>query len=753
MSDPLKLTLEQFFKDALDIYKIFGLRVDGIEITQSTQYYHASDHLTDAAVRGPDNSIPLIAGKSALVRVYVRNRAGPLSGVTGTLKIERLSWRAGPTVVKTLMPLPPGTTTAEADPDYAGERGSLDASLNFRIPAALVGYRLRLTAQVRSADGADTDEMSIDVTAGLRQTLRVRGIAISYRGPDAAGNDITLARPTLADFARTAATAVAMFPVEDQPDITLTGDFNWFAPLSGAPDAKDPGGCAPSWNALLYWLNLLKSADGNRTDRIYYGLAPAAIPIGFNSGCGGQGGVGAGLVGDAPAFAHECGHVLGFGHAPCNLTPGDPNDPNYPAYRPYDTPAARMASIGEYGVDLRNNAIAVPAVSDFMSYCGSPWIGPYHYRALIGHALLDPRHLTEPGPKLPDWVDDQFFPELDLPRPGPIEFDRPRILYRMSKVQPLILVTGLLRGGRFEQLSVLRLPTRPGPVGTVVPGVAVEVRDRQGVLVDRARLRRAPLFASGCGCGSGEHGGYDPEPGFESGLVEAVLPDRDDIGEIRIVRDDAVLWSRLADEQIPVFETVSASVEGDELLIRWVVRGASPQTHYILRWSRARTEDRRAEDWETLTIVPGTDPARGAPASEARVAVAALRPGQALVEVVAVDGLHTVVSSPADVTIPDRPPAVAILWPREGSVVLNSEPVRLWGMAASSSGERLPDDLLSWTLDGHPAGQGSTVEGELGGWEGEHRATLTVRTETGSVEASVTFLATCSGDRPRRYLR
>ena len=215
-----------------------------------------------------------------------------------------------------------------------------------------------------------------------------------------------------------------MFPVEEQPDISLTGNFNWFAPLTGAPAPDNPGGCAPSWNGLLFWLNLLKKADGNRTDRIYYGLAPAAIPTGFNTGCGGQGGVGAGLVGDGPAFAHECGHVMGFGHAPCDLTAGDPNDPGYPAYEPYDTVAAPQASIGEYGLDLRNNTIASPAmVSDFMSNCGPGWVGPYHYRALIGQPLLDPRVLVERGPKLPDWVDDKFIPELDLPRPGRIELE------------------------------------------------------------------------------------------------------------------------------------------------------------------------------------------------------------------------------------------------------------------------------------------------------------------------------------------
>jgi hypothetical protein len=103
MPDPLKLAFENFLDEALKQTKShFGLIVDGIEVTQSTQYYRAADHLTDAADRGPDNSIPLLAGKSALVRVYLRNHRGPLAGATGTLSVERLNWVMLPTLLATL---------------------------------------------------------------------------------------------------------------------------------------------------------------------------------------------------------------------------------------------------------------------------------------------------------------------------------------------------------------------------------------------------------------------------------------------------------------------------------------------------------------------------------------------------------------------------------------------------------------------------------------------------------------------------
>ena len=37
--------------------QLIGLRLDGVEVTQGIQCYHAHLHLTYAADRGPDNSV------------------------------------------------------------------------------------------------------------------------------------------------------------------------------------------------------------------------------------------------------------------------------------------------------------------------------------------------------------------------------------------------------------------------------------------------------------------------------------------------------------------------------------------------------------------------------------------------------------------------------------------------------------------------------------------------------------------------
>ena len=199
-----------------------------------------------------------------------------------------------------------------------------------------MGFRLRLTARVRSADGSDTArDVGRGRPPGLRQTLRVRGIAISYEGPDASGNDISLARPTLADFASTASTALAMFPVEEQPDISLTGDFNWFAPLTGAPDSGPTRAAARRAGTACCsgstWC-------GRRTATARTGSITASRPRPFRpastAAAAARGASAPGLVGDGPVLRARVRARGGL--RPCSVRPngtGDPNDPGLSGLR------------------------------------------------------------------------------------------------------------------------------------------------------------------------------------------------------------------------------------------------------------------------------------------------------------------------------------------------------------------------------------------------------------------------------------
>lgn len=456
-------------------------------------------------------------------------------------------------------------------------------------------------------------------------------------------------------------------------------------------------------------------------------------------GCGGGGTVGAGFNGMTATMAHELGHVLGLGHAPCGLVSGDMGDPNYPAYEPYDTVNAKRASIGEYGYDSSTRTVMSPNFfADFMSYCGPGWISPYHYRALIEHSLLDPQWVPAARDSLPPYFDERFRDPIPhhIPDPPPPWVGRRLRLLAEPDPVPLVVLTGLLENDRLEFRSVLQLRTGPVASGCQVTGTIAELLDETGEVLERIPLLRVSLQAGGCGCGCGGGGNSGT-----SGLVQALLPDREGIAAIRIMREGKELWSRRRTSESPRIDEVSVEVADEELRIRWHAHASDEYpTERAVRWS---ADDGRT--WQALAVALSED--------EAVVPLAVLTSGHVLIQVFISDGFHTTAAEPVGVEIPPRAPQPAILWPVQGCAVQTGSPVRLWGVGTTSDGRTLPGEALRWVLDGEPVGTGAELFAELHEREGEHRATLCVTDGELFAEISVTFFATCSGHRPARLGR
>lgn len=693
-------------------YRLWSVRVDGVEVTQSIQAYHAADHLTDSDDQLPDNAVQLVANKNAWVRVYVRSGlVSSVAGVTGTLQVEhrRLGFVFDPP--ETFNPQPPGNVTTQ-DLDYATERGDIANTLNFIIPAESFYGTMRLTVRLTDSSGSEYDTETITISAALVQTLRVRAILVSYDGPStsvapAPGQTaigIQLAAPTLADVAATAALALRVMPVEATGDFAQAGSvLNWGTPLDDPRSC--PGCCSANWDLLFVELSDRRVSDGNRTDVVYYALLPVGIPLGV-PGCGG-GGMGSAVAGNERTFLHEIGHGYGFQHTPCGST-GTP-DPDYPTYEPYAS-----ASIGEYGLDISNGIVLSPQdARDYMSYCNPRWMSLYQHSRLIGHAQLDPRWIVEH----PWWRDYYEIEKEFIPKPDP-----PYDIWSMIDmvVNPIISITGIVRSPKdVEVNTVARVMAAGMPPGVRTP-LKAHLLNEDGRTVAEGAIFRLNTHG-GCGCNDG-HG----DPATPPYRFQAFVSDVEPGAELRIMNGEEKIWSRRAPDRRPQVARFDAAVtKDDQLELRWETESSAEKPAVWAQWS-----DDQGKSWHGLTT--------GLAGGNATLGLSGLPEGEILVRVLVHDGFFTATSESVRVKVPLQAPEVAILHPREGQTLYAGRTLHLWGSATSSAGQTLPSKSNRWLLDEREVASGNEAWLETPA-EGEHKATFIVPWQKGEIVRSVRF--------------
>jgi len=707
--------------EVVDRYRLWFLNVHGIEVTQSIQHYRAAEHLTDSADRGADNSVQLVAYKAAYVRVYVRS--GLLSSVpnvTATLEVARRNYTFTYDVVRTLSPQGGATITADADVVYNTERNSLNRTLNFIIPAEDFWGTLLLTARLT---GYSDIERNVIVSANLVQTLRVRAIMVAYQGPSSANapaagqppiTQITLAAPTLANLQSSASMALAAMPVQATGSFASCGTLNWATPLDDA--RTSPGACSTNWSTLLNWLGLLQDNDGNRGDVVYYGLLPAGIPLGV-PGCG-QNGLGAGAVGDQLTLLHEIGHGYGFQHTPCGNAGA--TDTNYPTYEPYAS-----ASIGEFGLDIRNGAIYDPNTArDYMSYCNPRWMSLYQHERLLQHPRLVPRWLHERS-IFDDYAHQHPWDIEHLWWPDPPWLPDEALGVRMN---PVISIIGRVNeNGVVDVQSVARVSVASEPAGWQTGWVA-QLADENGNTLARAPLVRVQHLG-GCGCGCGGKDEHSDEPPFN---FKVHIPNVANGAALRITGPGDRAWSRSAPSTPPRIARANASLTtNQQLSLSWTVE-AEGDVSVWAQW----TNDQGAH-WHGLAV--------GLAGGEAVLPLTGLPAGTVGIRLLAHDGFFTAESKPLHVELPERAPDVAILNPSAGQTLRSGWPIQVAVNATDSAGFPLSADRLVWVLDGKVLGRGREV------WldaprAGRHELTLEVDWQQGKVRASVVF----NTDDPRR---
>ena len=714
--DEIKETILEIFTEK----KFFSLRINGIEITQAIQYYHADRHLTDSADRGPDNSIRLVTNKPTWVRVYLRNRslfANQIDNVSGYIKLYRRKNGFFWNHVKDLSPEAPGVVNAESWPTYDNERSNINSSLNFIIPPEDVIGNLRLEVYVESPEPIKlSDDVTVNTKATLHQTIRIAGIMVGYNGPNAAGTgNLNLAAPGLADLQATAAWMLTTYPIS-AATYRIAGTVTLTVPLTDAPSCS--GCCSPNWVSLNSDIQQARVADGNNPGDVYYGLLANGIPMGPIIGCA-SGGVSSGSNGDQVTMAHEIGHVMGFMHAPCGVG----GDPNYPAYEPYDPLNTPQASIGEYGLDINNGTVFSPQThKDYMSYCGPRWISLYYYQRLINHGMLHPEIRGEDHFWWDEWlrIDPSQF--MHPPLPDPPDLDPWR--YRKMKPEPLISIIGVVRSNTFFEVHhVARLKAARDVSYGHRTDFIVELLDENGKQISTGPIYRL-IDRTISSCPSS-----DPTAENDTYAFQAFLSDIAPGTLLRIVHKREELWSRQAPEAPPKIKVFEAKLDKNKmntLVVECDIESERKEsTDYWVRWSNDG-----GSTWHPLSI--------GLRGRRQKLSPDQLPAGKIALQAVAHDGFFSSVSKTLYVTVPSGPPIICIQQPQEGQKLAANRTMRLLGIATLRNGKTVDPKLCRWLIDGKEVGTGQNLY-VVAPSEGKHRCKFTIGRGRSKAEMAVSF--------------
>jgi hypothetical protein len=317
----------------------------------------AAVHLTQA-VQTLDGSVPLIADRDGLLRVFVTASAANTHQPDVRVRVYQ-----GASLVEThTLPAPSTSVPTSAD------AGSLDASWNLIVPGHLVapglGVRVDVDPDDRVPETNETDNahpstgtFSFDVRAPSPFDIVFVPVRQSVNGLQGDPGDGS-AFLTLAS---------KLFPVSGF-DVQLRAPYVTDAAELQSNDGND------AWAAVLSEMLALRAADGSSAH--YYGV----VKVGYSGGVAGMGYVGAPAAvgwdkqGGSGIAAHELGHNLGRRHAPCGGA-GNP-DPYYPY---------AGGSIGAVGYDPGSGVLRSPSTyKDFMGYCNPDWISDYTYEGILG---------------------------------------------------------------------------------------------------------------------------------------------------------------------------------------------------------------------------------------------------------------------------------------------------------------------------------------------------------------------------------
>jgi hypothetical protein len=687
------------------------ITIVGVEQTQGIQFFSFNGQGSGYL---PDNSVPLIAQRPLILRVYIDCKRAQEQGpqqfpipISGRITVDRIQPNGSVRRVTTLRPINgpiPARSSASID------RGDPNHTLNFRVAASDCQGVLRFTVTVfeqgpviggdvtlgatyagRPGEaiprlpGSETTAPAGPATFSLQvygrfwpgPTFRVHAVLVHYTG-----DGMNLPAPSGFDFAETLEYILRTYPVgrlEFEDCMEIEFDKNLRTPGAGCgPGLEGPGGL----------LEILRDLDdGSDRPAIRVALIPSGAQMSVR-GCGNRN-IAAAYDGDGEALAQEMGHALDRKHAPPNAPGYDTDFPHYGDYR--------WGSIGEYGFDVVTSEVYDPNTSDdFMGYSGSNvWVSPYTYTGLWNE--IKERF---------DWFGDASFAGLARGRFGMSDDPSQETLFLSFRV---------VRDGSVEVHPSFHLLARAQPPDHAsMSEVSCELLDGKGQVLGfhRCRLR-------------GSH--VDPDGPYID--FHEPIPWVDEAAAIRFLRNKEVLHIHDIEARAPAVKLPASGLRSSaqRLTLKWEGHHAERALRYLVRYSR--------DDGRTWRVV-----AANLSKSECELRLRQLPGGErCLLQVVASSGIRTFVAQSKPFSVPSEPRTAAILSPEPTSDTASTRQVLRGAAFSSDYGLGAPEDVVwSSNLDG-VLGRGFELVAD-GLSEGMHTITLTAPDGQGGVATASTAL-------------
>ncbi len=317
----------------------------------------AGAYVTQAAQRF-DGTVPLVASRGALLRVFVSANEGNSERLTVRVRLYEAD-----TVYRTLLIPSPGTSAP-----LGVNEGALVASWNVLLDAADVREGMSVVADFGEAPGvgdADlennrwprTGRHAVEVRPVPPFTLRL--VPVQHPVDGLTGNVTAGNAPALFDMSR------RLLPLE-QIALSVHTPFTTAAPALLANDANN------GWSTVLNEINVLRlTEDASGTHYV------AIVGTTYSTGIAGLAAIGApyAVSWDKPltgpgVLAHELGHTFGRFHSPgCGASFIDPRYPH-------------GSGIGVWG--WTGTGVAHPmSTNDIMGYCSTQWISDYTWTGIL----------------------------------------------------------------------------------------------------------------------------------------------------------------------------------------------------------------------------------------------------------------------------------------------------------------------------------------------------------------------------------